>query len=70
MFIVLEIQKTNGQVAILPYQYEEILDAEAKYHTILSAAAKSQCEVHTALIMTEYGFILKEEHYEHGGEEE
>ena len=65
MYIVLEIQKTGDQVSVLTYQYEDILDAESKYHTILSFASKSEVEVHTALIMTEYGFILKQEHYEH-----
>ena len=65
MFIVLEIQKNDGQVSVLTNNYEDVLDAESKYHTILSFASKSTVEVHTALIMTEYGFILKQEHYEH-----
>lgn len=70
MYIVLEIQKNNGQVSILPFQYEDILDAEAKYHTVLAAAAKSSVDVHTAMIMTEYGFVLKCEHYTHNEEVE
>jgi len=65
MFIVIEIQKNNGVVSTLTYQYEDILDAESKYHTILSFASKSEVEVHTAMIITEYGFVLKKEHYEH-----
>ena len=70
MFIVLEIQKNKGQVATLTYQYEDVLDAESKYHNILSFASKSEVEVHTAMIITEYGFVLKQEHYEHTPEPE
>lgn len=65
MFIVLEIQKNQGQVATLTYQYGDVLDAENKYHLILASASKSEVEVHTAMIITEYGFVLKQEHYEH-----
>ena len=70
MFIVLEIQKVGEVVSTLTYQFTDILDAESKYHTILAAASKSACDVHTALIMTEYGFVLKQEHYEHKTEPE
>ena len=65
MYIVLEIQKNQGQVATLTNQYTDILDAENKYHLILASASKSEVEVHTAMIITEYGFVLKQEHYEH-----
>ena len=65
MYIVLEIQKNQGQVATLTNQYTDILDAESKYHLILASASKSSVEVHTAMIITEYGFVLKQEHYEH-----
>ena len=68
MFIVLEIQKVGEVVSTLTYQFTDILDAESKYHTILAAASKSTCDVHTAIIMTEYGFVLKQEHYEHAPE--
>lgn len=71
MYIVLEIQKNkNGQVAILPYQFADIHQAENKYHTILAYASVSDLPVHTAMIITEYGFVLKCEYYEHEEEPE
>ena len=65
MLIVLEIQKNKDKVSIISNQYEEINTAENKYHTILAYAAVSDVEVHTAMIINEYGLVVKSEQYEH-----
>lgn len=58
MYIVMEIQLNNdGKIGTLINQYENIREAESKYHTILASAALSSLPKHTALIMTEEGMV-------------
>lgn len=61
MFIVLELQTNGGKTGNFVYAFDELADAYAKYYTILAAAAKSNVEVHTALILTETGGTVREE---------
>ncbi len=63
MFIVIEIQKSNGQLATIDTPYDNYKDAMAKYHTILAAAAKSGLDRHSAVILDEYGKELVSESY-------
>ena len=68
MFLVLEIQKTNGQLAALITQHEDIRDAESKYHAILSVAAKSGLERHSAALLHEDGHSIYNGSYKPEGE--
>lgn len=62
MFIVMEIQ--NGTV--LPVIVKESrAEAESAYHMILASAAISTVEVHTAVLMTNEGFMLESKCYKH-----
>lgn len=63
MFIVIEIQKTGEQVATIVNAYADYIDAAARYHTILAAAAKSEADTHSAVILDEYGKELVSENY-------
>lgn len=65
MFIVIELQTNNGAVGVLTYKFTELAEAYAKYYTILSAAAVSDIEVHTALIVTETGQVVRSETFAH-----
>lgn len=67
MLIVMEIQ-TNaaGAVATLVWQYDNLQAAEAKYHSVLAAAAVSSLPVHTACILTNDGTLVRSESYRHG----
>ena len=66
MFIVIEIQtNSNGTVGVLTNSYEDQMQAEHKYHEVLAAAALSQLPVHTAVIMTNEGYVDKAERYIH-----
>lgn len=66
MFIVIELQKTSDDsVANIVTSYANQNEAESKYHDILRAAAISPVLVHSAMIVTEEGFVLKSEYYEH-----
>lgn len=65
MYFVLEIQINNGTGSILPYAFGNQADAEAKYHSILAVAAKSEVQKHSAVLMAENGITLKHESYFH-----
>lgn len=70
MFIVIEIQTSaNGAVSTLTWQYDSLNSAEAKYHSVLAAAAVSSLPCHAAVVMTNAGTVVKSEFYRHGGEE-
>ena len=62
-FTVIEMQ--NGVVGSNVWTYDNINDAEAKYHSILAVAATSSVEIHAAAILNETGFCVKHECYDH-----
>lgn len=66
-YIVLEIQENaDGSIGIPPVaSYASVYDAESKYHTVLSAAAKSQVAVHSAVMLNSEGQYIKSEAYDH-----
>ena len=66
MFIVIEIQTSkSGTVSTLTWQYDSLNSAEAKYHSVLAAAAVSSLPCHAACILTNAGTIVKSEFYRH-----
>lgn len=65
MFYVIEIQTNDQTGAVIPFSYTDRNDAEAKYHTLLAAAATSSVRKHGAMIFNEDGFIIKTEVYNH-----
>lgn len=68
MYFVLEIQ-IGETGTILPYAFDNQADAEAKYHSILAVAAKSNVAKHSAVLMAENGITIKQESYFHIEEE-
>lgn len=69
MYIVIEMQTTNGTTATITNAYADKNTAYQKYHTILAAAAVSSVEIHTAIILSEHGYIEARESFEHREEE-
>lgn len=70
MFLVVEIQKNaSGQVASLITQHSDYRDAQAKFHTILAAAAKSNLPRHGAAILHEDGHSIVNESYCEDGDD-
>ena len=65
MFIVIELQTNNGVTGNFVFAFGNLEDAYAKYYNILAAAAKSNVEIHTALILTADGSVVRCEHFEH-----
>lgn len=70
MYIVIEIQLNNGVISTLTYQFTELNEAYAKYHSILAAAAVSSVEVHAAVILSETGATIANAHFAHSSEVE
>ena len=64
MYFVLEIQ-IGSTGSILPFAFDNLADAEAKYHSILAVAAKSSVPKHSAVLMAENGTTIKRESYFH-----
>ena len=64
MYIVTELQTNGETTAVLNYTYTDKSTALQKYYTILSAAAVSQVEVHTAMIINEIGLVEYRESFD------
>lgn len=60
----------DGKMSTPCYAYDDRNSAEAKYHSILSGASVSKLPKHSAVMLTEEGYYIKSECYEHGGGEE
>lgn len=70
MYIVIELQTTNGVTAVVPpTAYADLSTAYQKYYTILAAAAVSSVSVHSAVILNERGELVRTESFEHAVEE-
>ena len=67
MFIVSELQ-TAEITSVINYVFTDRLEAEQKYHEVLSYAAVSELPVHSAVMLTEEGVVIKRESYIHNAE--
>lgn len=66
MYIVIELQKnTEGKVANLVTSHNTLAEAESKFYTILASAAINEVPVHSAIIVSEEGFPVKNHCYKH-----
>jgi len=64
VYIVIEIQ-AGASVATLVNKYADKNAAESAFHSILAAAAVSAVPVHSAVLMTVEGVLLRSECYKH-----
>lgn len=65
-YIVMECQTfDNGTISTPTYSYDNLLSAEAKYHTILASAAVSSLPLHSCVLMTNEGVFIKTECFKH-----
>ena len=70
MFIVTELQTNNGTTAVLTDVFTDESLANQKYYQILSFAAVSTIDIHSAAILNEYGGVLKNETFDHRATQE
>lgn len=65
-YVVIEVQKfENGSMSTPAYAYEDLNQAEAKYHAILASAAVSALPVHSCILISEEAFPLRNECFKH-----
>lgn len=70
-YYVIEIQtNADGTSGNFVFGFSDRADAEAKYHTVAAAAAKSTVMVHSVVMLTNRGSNIKNEAYIHPAEEE
>lgn len=66
MYIVIELQKNEeGVVSNLVTSHNTLAEAESKYFSVLASAAVSTIPVHSAALLSEEGFLLRNQCYKH-----
>lgn len=65
-YIVIELQENaDGTVGNSPFAFDDALEAESKYHAILSVAAKSSVPHHSAFLIDSHGGYHSSQCYDH-----
>ena len=65
-YLVTEIQTmADGQVANLTSVFDDRMQAESSYHSILAAAAISQLPLHACMMYTNDGYLVMSANYVH-----
>lgn len=65
MFVVIELQQYGDTLQNLVTAHPTLQEAESKYHTVLAAAAISSVPVHSAVLLSGNGNVIKSECYRH-----
>lgn len=65
MYIVIELQTNDGVASTIVNSYDTLNEAYQKYYLILSSAAVSSVDVHTAIILSGHGEIICADSFEH-----
>ena len=69
-YLVIEIQQNaDGAIGNFVFTFDDRLQAESKYHTILASAAVSAVYMHSAVLMTSTGVQVAHQSYTHADEE-
>ena len=68
MFVVIELQENGDTLQNLVTAHTTLREAESKYHTVLAAAAVSTVPVHSAVLLSGSGNVIKNESYRHDSE--
>ena len=65
-YLVIEIQVSDsGAVGNFVWSYDDVNQAYSKYHSVLASAAVSNVSIHSAVIMNETGYCIKNESFDH-----
>ena len=67
-YVVAEMQ--NGSIGGNTWVYDNRDDAEVKLYQVLSEVVKSPVAVHTAMLMTDEGFVIDCKCYKHDAQPE
>jgi hypothetical protein len=64
MYIVIELQKNEyGSVSNIVTEHASLAEAESKYYSVLASAAISKLPVHSAILVSEEGFPIRNQCY-------
>ena len=67
-YVVIEMQ--NGSIGGNTWAYDTREDAEVKLYQVLSEVVKSPVATHTAMLVTDEGFVLDVKCYKHEAQPE
>ena len=72
MYVAIELKlKKDGTFEVSTFKKGTKEQAEQAYHSILSSAAVSEHPVHSAIVLNEFGTVIKQaESYKHEEKEE
>jgi len=65
LFIVIELQKNGDQMGNIVTAHETLQDAQHKFHTVAAAAAISNVEKHSVVLLNDDGFPIERTTFEH-----
>ena len=65
LFIVVELQKNGNQMGNIVTAHETLQDAQHKFHTVAAAAAISNVEKHSVILLNDDGFPVERTTFEH-----
>ena len=65
LYIVVELQKNDDQLANIVTSHNTLADAQYKFHTIAASAAISVVEKHTVILIDDEGFMVNKITFEH-----
>ena len=65
LFVVIELQKNGQQMGNIVTAHETLQDAQHKFHTAAAAAAISNVEKHSVILLNDDGFPIERTTFEH-----
>ena len=65
MYTVIELQTNGGVTTPLTTVFDDENLAYQKFYQILSFVVVSDVEIHTAMVINEYGAVLRSDTYSH-----
>ena len=65
LFVVIELQKNGDQMGNIVTAHETLQDAQHKFHTVAAAAAISNVEKHSVILLNDEGFPIERTTFEH-----
>ena len=65
LFIVIELQKNGNQMGNIVTAHDTLQDAQHKFHTVAAAAAISNVEKHSVVLLNDDGFPIERTTFEH-----
>lgn len=68
LYIVIELQKNGSQMGNIVTAHDTLADAQYKFHTVAAAAAISNVEKHSVVLLNDDGFPVERVSFEHRAE--